>query len=95
MTKGQKLSGDEKILINLKKAQTLLSKIIQMKENKEYCISIMQQNLAVIGLLKSANQEMMEAHLNSCFKAAMKSSDNKRQEEMINEILNVSSLTNK
>ncbi|MFC1599086.1 metal-sensing transcriptional repressor, partial [Patescibacteria group bacterium] len=43
----------KKILINFKKAQSLLEKIIKMSEDQEYCIHIMQQNLAVIGLLKS------------------------------------------
>ncbi|MEI8253661.1 MAG: metal-sensing transcriptional repressor [bacterium] len=39
---------DAKQLIALKKARTLLDKIITMTEKKEYCIDIIQQNLAVI-----------------------------------------------
>ena len=42
-----------------------------MIEGGEYCIDIMQQNLAVIGLLRSAHEMLMENHLNSCFKNAM------------------------
>ena len=38
----------------LKKAHSHLGNVIKMAENKEYCIDILQQNLAVIGLLKSA-----------------------------------------
>ena len=81
--------------INLKKAQSLISKIIKMSENNEYCIDIMQQNLAAIGLLKSAHQMLLEDHLNSCFKNAMKTNNEKRKQEMINEILRVSRLANK
>ncbi|MEK9165392.1 MAG: metal-sensing transcriptional repressor [Patescibacteria group bacterium] len=61
----------EKTLINFKKAQSLISKIIKMIEDNEYCIDIMQQNLAVVGLLKSAHQMLMENHLNTCFKTAI------------------------
>ncbi|MDP2930226.1 MAG: metal-sensing transcriptional repressor [bacterium] len=85
----------QKTLINFKKAQSSVSKIIKMLENDEYCINIMQQNLAVIGLLKSAHQMLMEGHLNTCFKKAMASKNAKRQNEMIKEILRVTKLLNK
>ncbi len=64
----------DKSLINFKKAQTHISKITKMIEDGEYCIDIMQQNLAVIGLLKSAHQMLMEDHLNTCFAKAMSTS---------------------
>jgi len=82
-------------LINFKKAQSSISKIIKMIENGEYCINIMQQNLAVLGLLKSAHQMLMENHLNTCFKKAMATRNEKRKQEMINEILKVTKLFNK
>jgi DNA-binding FrmR family transcriptional regulator len=82
-------------LINFKKAQSHLNKITKMIEEGSYCIDIMQQNLAVIGLLKSAHQMLMEGHLNSCFKNAMASKNEKRKQEMINEILKVTKLSNK
>ena len=66
-----------------------------MNEDSEYCIDIMQQNLAVIGLLKSAHQMLMEGHLNNCFKKAMATNNEKRKQEMIQEILKVSKLANK
>ncbi len=85
----------EKILINFKKAKSHLDKILKMVENKEYCINIMQQNLAVIGLLKSAHQMLMESHLNTCFKNAMASKNEKIKQKMIDEILKVSKLAGK
>ncbi|TSC93809.1 MAG: hypothetical protein CEN91_105 [Candidatus Berkelbacteria bacterium Licking1014_85] len=84
-----------KLLINFKKAQSHVGKIINMIESKEYCINIMQQNLAVIGLLKSAHEQLMENHLNSCFKSAIVSKNFKRQQEMIDEILKVTKIYNK
>ena len=85
----------ENTLINFKKAQSLISKIIKMVEANEYCIDIMQQNLAVIGLLKSAHQMLMENHLNTCFKTAMATKNEKRKQEMTQEILKVTKLLNK
>ena len=88
-------SQKEKTLINFKKAQSLISKIIKMVEANEYCIGIMQQNLAVIGLLKSAHQMLMENHLNTCFKTAMATKNEKRKQEMVQEILKVTKLFHK
>ena len=84
---------NQKSLSALKKAQSLLAKIIQMKEEKRYCVDIMQQNLAVIGLLKSANQELLADHLNSCFKAVMNSSNSQKQKQMIDEILQLNKMS--
>ena len=84
----------EKTLINFKKTQSLLAKIIAMLEGDEYCIDIMQQNLAAIGLLRSAHQMLMEGHLSTCFKKAMETKNEKRKQEIITEILRVTKLFN-
>ncbi|MFA6285162.1 MAG: metal-sensitive transcriptional regulator [Parcubacteria group bacterium] len=80
---------DKEIVIALKKAHSHLGNVIKMVEEKEYCVDILQQNLAVIGLLKSANNKLLERHLNSCFVNAMRSKNEKRKQEMINEILSI------
>lgn len=85
----------QKTLINFKKAQSLIAKIIKMIEDNEYCIDIMQQDLAAIGLLKSAHHMLMEGHLSNCFKKAMGTKNEKRKQEMIKEILGVTKLCNK
>ena len=85
----------EKTLIGFKKAQSLIVKITEMVKVNEYCINIMQQNLAAIGLLKSAHQMLMENHLNTCFKTAMATKNEKRKQEMIEEILKVTKLFHK
>lgn len=88
-------SQKEKTLISLKKAQSLIAKIIDMMEKENYCIDVMQQNLAAIGLLKSAHQMMMENHLHTCFKSAMKTNNENKKDEMIEEILKVIKIYNK
>ena len=93
-TKNRNVSKNDS-LINFKKSRSLLEKIIKMVEENEYCIDIMQQNLAVIGMLKSAHQILMENHLNNCFTKAIQSKQDKRKLEMIEEILKVTKLANK
>ena len=85
----------EKTLINFKKAQSLLKKISSMVEDNIYCIDIMQQNLAVIGLLKSAHLMLMKGHFATCFKSALASKNTKKKQQMVDEILKVTSLFNR
>jgi len=85
----------EQALINFKKAHTHLANVIAMTEAGKYCIDIMQQNLAVIGLLKSAHQLLMENHLNSCFISAISTGSQTKKNMMVDEILKVSKIANK
>ena len=93
-TKNSNVSKNDS-LINFKKSKSLLDKIMEMVQDNEYCIDIMQQNLAVIGMLKSAHQILMETHLRNCFTKAIQSKQDKRKLEMIEEILKVTKLANK
>lgn len=93
--KTQDQAKREKALISFRKAHSHLNNIIKMVEDGHYCISVMQQNLAVIGLLKSAHQTLMENHLHGCFTNAVLSNNKKKQEEMVEEIIKVSKLANK
>jgi DNA-binding FrmR family transcriptional regulator len=80
---------NQKTLIWLKKARTLMDKIIKMEETGAYCIDIVQQNLAVVWLLKSANLNILEWHLKCCFVDAAKSDDKEKLTFMIGEILTI------
>lgn len=88
-------NNKEKALINFKKTHSLIAKIIDMTEKNEYCIDIMQQNLAAIGLLRSAHEMLMENHLNTCFKKAMATKNERKKQDMTEEILRVTKLFNK
>lgn len=79
----------EKVNITLKKAASLLRKILEMMEKDRYCIDIIQQNLAVIGLLRSANLNLLEGHINNCVKSAIKEKKSERLDEMMTELLKV------
>jgi len=79
----------KKQLIAFKKARSLLDKIVIMAEKNEYCIDIIQQNLAVIGLLKNINLQLLDGHLNCCFVDAVKADDKKKMDSMIEEVLTI------
>lgn len=85
----------EKSLISFKKAVGQLNKIIKMINEDKYCIDVMQQNLAVIGLLRSAHTMLLEGHLDSCFMAGINSNSLKTKKRMTNEVLKVVKMFNK
>lgn len=77
-----------KIVIGLKKAHTSLGKIIdraEKEESEEGCFDVIQQNLAVIGLLKSANLLMLEKHIDQFIgtKKKMTPRDAKKMKEEV------------
>lgn len=79
----------EKIMIAMKKAKTSLDKVIKMIEENKYCIDVIQQSLAVIGLLKSANIGILEGHIDNCIKNACKKKTGKEIDEKMNELVRV------
>lgn len=87
------MKEDKAIMIALKKAHSHLGNVIKMVEDGHYCIDILQQNLAVMGLLKSANDKIFARHLNSCFITAMKGTNEKKKKQMIDEILKINKLS--
>lgn len=84
-----------KAVINYKKALSHIEKVMQMTEDERYCIDIIQQNLAIIGLIKSANSMLMKNHLSSCFSDAMKTRDVTKQEAMMEEIIRAMKMSDK
>lgn len=84
-----------KLLTAYRKAKSLLDTIETMVAEDKYCIDIMQQNLAVMGLLRSAHRTLMDQHLHHCFRSAMESGSEKKKQAMIEEMLKVSSFSDK
>jgi DNA-binding FrmR family transcriptional regulator len=79
--------------LKVKKAQGQLAKVATMIEQEEYCIDIIHQNLAVIGLLKSTQQDLLAHHLRHCFQTGL--NDPRRHRQMIDELLKVFCYSNK
>ncbi len=79
----------KKTLSQLKKAEGMLKRVVKMIENDVYCIDLLQQSLATVGLMKAANKTILENHLNSCYKAGMLSGSKKKQDALIQELLRI------
>jgi CsoR family transcriptional regulator, copper-sensing transcriptional repressor len=82
-------------VIALKKAQTHITKVLNMLEKDEYCIDIMTQIAAVDGLIKAASDYMLKNHMRTCFKDGMSKSSDEKKEQLIQEVLNVVNLNKK
>ncbi len=85
----------QKVNTSVKKAISLLKRINKMLEEDRYCIDVIQQILAVMGIMRGANEKLLEGHLNACVKKAVKSKDSKRQDEMIEELIKVMKIAQK
>ncbi|MBL7159758.1 metal-sensitive transcriptional regulator [Candidatus Microgenomates bacterium] len=85
----------QKVLICLKKANSHIKKVVQMTESGDYCIDIIQQILAVQGLLRSCQAHILESHLETCFLRGMEGKSEKNKKELIKEILRITKLSNK
>ena len=74
---------NKKLMIAMKKAKTSLDKVFKMVESGRYCIDVIQQNLAVIGLLRSANMELLSGHINTCVKNAARKGCQELNDKMV------------
>lgn len=86
------MTNDKKSLIALKKARTSLNKVIKMQEDGSYCIDILQQLLAIKGLINSSSNQIMQNHLKHCFSQGLKTNDKKTEEKLIKELVQVINL---
>lgn len=78
--------GKKKALKNLKTARGQIDTVINMLEDERYCIDIANQILAVNGLLKKANLEILKQHINHCVKEAFEEGAG---EEKVDEVIKV------
>lgn len=81
--KADKKSVSHKIKI----ARGQLDAVLKMIEEDQYCVDISTQLLAAQALLKSANQQILEAHIRHCVSEAMESGTEAERTEKIEEAL--------
>lgn len=77
---------DKKIENLLKTSKGQIEGILKMINDDRYCVDISKQILAVQALLKKANLQLLENHLNSCVKEAIIEGNGS---EKINEIIDI------
>ena len=61
------------ILHRAKIIQGHCGKVVKMIEEKEYCVDILHQSLAVQSALKKLDEELLNNHLNTCVVRQIKS----------------------
>lgn len=74
-----------KLLHRLKIARGHLNSVIRMVDNGEYCVDVLNQSLAVQRALHKVDSLMLQNHLKTCAKEAIKGG----KEEVIEEIMRV------
>ena len=79
-------SYKDKVILNIKKATGTLEKVQNLVAADAYCMDITQQINAAIGLLRSANNLVVESHLQTCGHR-MASHDLQDRQKFIEEIL--------
>lgn len=89
MEKSQK----KKVLTCFKQAQGMIKNVSEMLEADRYCIDTIQQSLAVIGFIKTANRVILENHLNCCFREGMLQKNKKKQEVLVKELISIMNKT--
>lgn len=68
----------------IKVARGQLDGILRMIEEDRYCVDISNQLLASQALLKSANQQILQAHIRHCVKEALQTEEpNPKLEEAL------------
>ena len=68
----------------LKIARGQLDGILQMVVEDRYCVDISNQILATQALLRSANQQILQAHIRTCVREALQTdTDNPKLEEAL------------
>ena len=68
----------------LKIARGQLDGILKMVEEDRYCVDISNQLMATQSLLRSANQQILQAHLRNCVREALETDEpNPKLEEAL------------
>ncbi len=66
-----------------------------MVSEDAYCIDILQQILAVDGLLKSSSEKLLDNHLRCCFASGMESAAVEKKDQLVNELVKVMHISRK
>lgn len=79
----------KKLTPRLRRIQGQVKGIERMIVAKKYCMDIFQQVAAVIGALKAINLEILENHLKTCVRQAMKEGNTKEINKKIKELKDI------
>lgn len=80
-------SYKKNLLHRLKIARGHLDKVIAMVEGEQYCLDIIQQTKAVENALRKVDEILLENHLKTCVREAIRT--DKNVDEKVKEVIEV------
>jgi len=83
-----------KTINGIKKVRGQMDLILKMLEEGRYCVDIIQQCNSAIGMLRQANNTMLESHLQTCGHR-MNSKKKVEKEKFIKEIIRACTVSNR
>jgi len=79
----------KKAVARLKRIEGQVRGLQKMVESDRYCIDILTQTASVVSALRGVEDLVMEQHMQTCVKDAMRSDDIEVQGQKIDEVLQV------
>lgn len=76
-----------KVLRLLKTARGQMDGLVKMVEEDRYCIDISNQLMAVAAIIRSANREVLTAHMHGCVQEAIEQGDAAKIADELSEIV--------
>lgn len=84
---GENMRADKDKTVKLiKTARGQLDGVLKMIEEDRYCVDISHQLLAISAIIKKTNKMVIKSHLEGCVKEALEDGNEKRKEEILNEV---------
>ena len=81
------MMADQKTVLRLlKTARGQMDGIIKMVEEDRYCIDLSNQLLATEAVLRTANREVLRAHMHGCIREALESGN---ADEKLDEVMKI------
>lgn len=77
----------QQVVSRLRRIEGQIRGVISMVEADRYCMDILAQTRSVTAALRSAEELIMENHLNTCVADALKSDDPTQKQEKIDEMM--------
>jgi DNA-binding FrmR family transcriptional regulator len=81
------------IINRLKSIEGHVRGVQRMVDEDDYCVDIINQNLAVQRALEKVNSLILERHLQTCVTTAIRGDNQAERERVITEIMNVFEMT--
>ena len=76
-------------LNRLKRIEGQIRGLQKMVEDDRYCIDVLTQTASVVSALKGVEDLVMDQHLHTCVADAMRSNDESKKTEKIDEVMTV------